>query len=358
MKKIIGAILIGLGILAILQASLRVRNAPNVEYLIGTFLPGLLLLILGLVLRRGETSAADLDLQASRFKTIANICVGAGFVMMAVGGGLARQGEDLLVAIAVSLAGWALLVVGCVNYMRWKGRSGWFGLFGYLLLHGLIVVACFHNRRARILSTSGPEDVTKMEVLSREDQRSGYQYLLTIVPLVVLYVGLSWSLASSQSNIDPAEWKEVDPAGNGFQALMPGTARVEQQTKETPAGDVTISKFKVEPKGKNELFLIVAIRFPEEVATQLGGREKLLELGREDLLAAAQGQPQNERPIVLGNLHGLELEVLPPKGASIKARIYATKNQVYQVTAHVPQIRLKSDDVQKFLESCELTAEP
>jgi hypothetical protein len=104
--------------------------------------------------------------------------------------------------------------------------------------------------------------------------------------------------------------------------------------------------------------MIIAIRFPEEVANGLGGPEKLLELGRKDLLSATQGQPRSERPIVLGNLPGLELEVPPPRGAILKARIYATKNQIYQVAAHVPEIRLSSADVQKFFDSFKLSAEP
>jgi hypothetical protein len=52
------------------------------------------------------------------------------------------------------------------------------------------------------------------------------------------------------------------------------------------------------------------------------------------------------------------MEVVPPKGAIIKAQIYATTNQIYQVAVHVPQIRLTSADVQKFFEPFNLWAEP
>jgi lipopolysaccharide export LptBFGC system permease protein LptF len=52
MKKVIGLILIILGVLSLAGAGIRAANAPNASYLIGTFFPGLLLLIIGLLLRQ------------------------------------------------------------------------------------------------------------------------------------------------------------------------------------------------------------------------------------------------------------------------------------------------------------------
>jgi hypothetical protein len=373
MKKTFGAILIGLGILSTLTSSANARDAPNVSYLIGTFLPGLLFLLFGLALRREKSPQpsahavgdpqAPSDLakfgRADQFRTRADFGVGVGLVAMFLGSGVVQQGPDfLLPGTATSLGGWALLLWGCVNYVRWKGYSGWYGLFGYFLLLGLIVLACFPNRRKRLLLKHGSEPVAELEALAKRDRRSGYRFLLAVAPLGVLFVGLGGMLHSSRANINPAEWQAVAPAGLGFQALMPGTPRQDQQNQETPAGTLELHKFRAEPKGKKELFMVVVIRFPPGMTDQLGGAEWLLELGRQDVLTACQGRLQSERRIALNGCPGLELEVLPAKGAIVKARIYAAKNQVYQVSVHVPKVRFTSDDVQMFFDSFQLSAEP
>lgn len=373
MRKTSGAILIGLGLLSIIISSLNARSAANPSYLIGTFLPGLVFLISGLALRREKTpqatesSAGDphkpadegKESHSNRFKTWTNLGVGGGIVTMLMGSAFAQQSPDfLLVGAAASLGGWALMIWGCVNYMSWKGYSGWFGLFGYLLLPGLLILVCFPNWRKRSLQDYRKEQLATGEELLVEDRRIGYRYLLTLLPLVVLFMSLGVFLFQSRSNIDATEWKKIAPVGVGFQVLMPGTAKCEQNTQQTPGGAVELHKFIVEPKGKEEVFMIVSVRFPEGVANQLGGPQNLLELGRQDLLSACQGQLQSERQIVLNGCPGLELEVLPPKGAIIKSRIYATRNQIYQVSVHVPRIRLASEDVQKFFDSFKLTAEP
>jgi hypothetical protein len=296
--------------------------------------------------------------RSNRFKTRANLYVLIGIIAMVVGSVFTQRNLDLLwVGAAISIGGWAFFVWGSVNYVRWKGRSGWLGLLGYLFLPGLLALVCLQNRR-RLLQQHESERHAEKEALAKEDGKPGYRYLLTLVPLAALLVGVGGLHFATSRSIDPGQWKSVAAAGLGFQALMPGIAEVEQKTEETPAGKVVLHKFLVRPQDRQELFMIVSLQFPAEIAKRLGGTSKLLEIGRQDLLRASQGQPQNEKPIDLNGCRGLELEAVPPKGAIIAARIYATENQIFQLSVHVPRVRLKSEDVQKFFESFHLSAEP
>lgn len=111
---------------------------------------------------------------------------------------------------------------------------------------------------------------------------------------------LGWEDAVTvHSAIPVAEWQPLAPEGLGFQAMLPGVAREDRQSQETEAGAVVTNKFSVIPKGKEELFMIVAVAFPEQVATNLGGAENVLEIGKQDVLTALQGTLESEQPISL-----------------------------------------------------------
>jgi hypothetical protein len=153
MKKGIGIALIVLGLFFAAFAGVNAKRAPTLSYLIGTYLPGILLLAVGVKLQQEKilpgsvgTENPLLALQVRRW-TNAEMGVLGGMVLMFVGSGLSQQGPELfLFGTAVSLGGWGLMIAGAVNYLKWKGYSGWFGLLGLMLLPGLIILACFPNR--------------------------------------------------------------------------------------------------------------------------------------------------------------------------------------------------------------------
>jgi len=380
--KVASTIFYVLGIICFAVAALNVSQAPNIQYLIGTFLPGLLCIIIGLALgktkKEGVESAPEdeiLDVisadeeaprpllqldqkRANSFKFHANLGILAGIFLIFLAGGIAKGEQGRFpIAWLISLGGFAWLIWGCVNYMRWKGYSGWFGFFGYLFLPGLIVLLCFPNRRKQILHIDGQEQFRQLKALAKEDRKRGFRFLLTLAPVVFFGFFFGTYLLLLRSNVAAAEWQQVAPDGMGFQVLMPGAPLLEQNAQESPVGTVDIRKYTVWTKGNREFFMIVLVRFPEQIGLNVGGPEKILELGRQDVISASKAQLKSQRNIVLNGLPGLELE-LTNSGNAIKVRIFATNNQVYEVWAHILQIRSPSDDVQKFFDSFKLTNEP
>jgi hypothetical protein len=388
MKVLVGFLLVVFGILLLAGNALSfAKNVDATESVVALAI-GFILLIAGLKLQEtkkpkpespaasaeSQTAAPGLDgptrsdptaiTRVESFKSSANFGVACGIILMFAGSAITQKftaqemAGGLLVGSLVAVGGWAWLIWGCVNYMRWKGYSGWFGFFGYLLLVGLIIVACFPNRRRSAGQKQGPEARAELEALAKEDQRSGRRFVLALVPLGLVVAGVGCYLFYIGSNISAGEWEALAPPGLGFQALMPGTPQRAQQAQDIFGSKLEMSKYTVEPRGKKELFMIVVLGFPGDLGRDLGGAQKLLELGRQDLLFFSQGQLRSERPITLGSFPGVELEVLPPKGAIIKARIFATPKRLYQVMVHVPKIRLDSEDVQKFFNAFTLLAEP
>jgi hypothetical protein len=356
----LGKVLIALGVVFLASATVSIPNAEDLAYLVGAFLPGLICLIIGLKVHQSSRPDEPIAQRNHQYKSLlfqTNLGIAGGILLMIAGGAIVNRVENhFQLGLCISFLGWACMIWGCVAYMQWKGRSGWFGLLGYLLLPGLIALLCFRNRRKQYLLLNGAEIACESKPNDRAEPKSA-RYVLTLLPVAVIFLLLEAILLSVGSNVSPDEWKDVAAADCGFQLKMPGNPQKDQKNQPSPAGDVEISKFTVFPKGKKELFMIVVVKFPEHIVNAIGGNDKCLELGRKDVLTAAQGELQSEKRITLDGIPGLELEVLPPKGAIIKSQIFATSNRIFELSVHVPRIRVESTDVKKFFDSFKILSD-
>lgn len=77
-----------------------------------------------------------------------NIGIGLGIALQLLGRFVLSgrpESEAQILSAAVTLAGAALFLYGCVNYALAKGRSGWLGLLGLLSVIGLIILVCLRD---------------------------------------------------------------------------------------------------------------------------------------------------------------------------------------------------------------------
>jgi hypothetical protein len=385
LMETLGSVLRVMGAVCFVLAAMNAPRAPNGYYLFGSFLPGVIFVAVGLLLRPSRTqtaraggdgnnrapAAADSEspenaseshqTRARAFRLAAALGIGCGIVLMLLGWSIGADAHGalgpLFAALVASFGGYSLLMWGCVNYARWKGYSGWWGAFGYLVLLGLLILLALPNRRKGLLRQPSESQLGRFHQTFEADRRPGYRFLVLLVPVVVLPVVLGARLLQISSNARAEEWTQLAPPRIGFEALVPGTANAEHKTQPTQAGTIELHKFAAVPRGKKELFMIVAARFPDELTRALG-TNNLLEAGCDDVVSASQGHLETKQDIALDGVPGRELLVVPPKGAVIKARVFAAGNWVYELSVHVPIIRLDSDDVEKFFGSFRWTPVP
>jgi hypothetical protein len=363
-----------LGIVFLILAGLNLLDSPDFKFFSITAFPGVVCLGMSVLLKysltpkksssgidenyEDSTSLAtpdanlptDRDYQYASLKFRANLGIIGGILLMILGSKYIGVDDFhiYLIGAHISVAGWVATIWGCVNYSRWKGYSGWFGFFGYLWLIGLLILLCMPNKRKRNLRQNvNPES----NIAFKEAAWSIPRTWMTWMPLMVIYLVFAGITFSITRGIDAAEWTKVDSSEAGFHTFMPGEPRITNSVQDSPLGQIEQHKFSVFPKGKNELFLILAVRYPETKDQETYDPTKMLEVGKIDILTASQGKVENENYLTIDGVNVLELQVAPLEGAVVRARIYATENFLYEVTAHISKARLESKDVNTFFDS-------
>jgi hypothetical protein len=235
MKKAIGVALILFGMLLLASASANARTASDISFLVGTYLPGIFFLAIGLLLKRdktrdGQGEDESLDVLQASLRSNAEMGVVGGIVLMFFGSGVAQQSRPLLVfGSVIVLGGWALMIWGASAYMKWKGYSRWFGLGGLLLLPGLIILVCFPDRMKDTHDACGKEDKTRWGIA-----------VATFVGLVAvpmtIFATLPFWLPPRSLATPSIAWAEVPSAH--FKIEMPVGVKRKDIPKESPDGSL------------------------------------------------------------------------------------------------------------------------
>jgi hypothetical protein len=244
MKKNIGTVLIALGLLLVALACATAGNEPDFASLMGTYLPGIVVLAVGVKLRQEnprvgtETEDPLIALQGRR-KSNAELGVVGGILLMFMGSGLSQQGHEVfLVGSAVSLGGWGLMLWGAVNYIQWKGYSGWLGLFGLLLLPGLIILACLPNKTKNAGNPFASQTMKTRSIVVIALVAIALLFVLPMVAFLTLPFMLS-QMPRGQTTV----WATVSSDPPMFTVEMPGKAQRQDVTEEGPGGEVTVTAY-------------------------------------------------------------------------------------------------------------------
>jgi uncharacterized protein (TIGR03067 family) len=152
---------------------------------------------------------------------------------------------------------------------------------------------------------------------------------------------------------EKSTWRQFESGDGRFKVLMPGEPSQETNTFPAGQGQVAIHKFFIFRNNNKELFQVMYLDYPKAFVRNLG-TNKLLDILASGVAADAKGSLLEKRKISLAGVPGAEVKVKVPNTGIITARVFATRNRGYQVTAAMPSAKASSWDVQRFLDSFQL----
>lgn len=310
MKKGIGIALIFFGLLFILVSSTEAGQTPNLSFLIGTYLPGLVCLAIGAALR-GDKLPADVEAESPlkslqlRRKSYAEMGVVGGIALMLMGSGLSRQYlETFLLGAGIALCGWCLLLWGTAHYARWKGYSGWLGLFALLLLPGLIVLACLPNKLKDAATLPADNAGKSRSVVAGAVLASG----LLLATAMAAFLTLPWVMSQFPRSPRDVAWTTVTTDPPKFTVEMPGKFKREEFPQAGPNGETIGTTYMYQSGDGIATYMAGFTPCPPEFGTIEDPAEilKTLDIGLDAYAAQVKGQVLDRKTIAAGKHPGRE----------------------------------------------------
>lgn len=165
-------------------------------------------------------------------------------------------------------------------------------------------------------------------------------------------LAVAFALAACQQM--PA--KNYTSREGNFTIGMPATPKEDVQKVESRSGTVTIHQFAVEHD--NRAYIVYFADYPTGLVKP-GMEQKLLNAARDGAVSNTHGKLLKERHIkLMGKYPGRELTVLTSDGKVIvKDRMYLVGDRMYQVLVSAQKDQISAPEVDKYLDSFQLTGD-
>lgn len=150
------------------------------------------------------------------------------------------------------------------------------------------------------------------------------------------------------------DWQTFKTPKGGFSASFPGAPTEQTQSVKTPTGkDIEVTLYALELKKGEGTLAIGFSDYPPEVF-KTGTDDKRLDNARDGAVLSAKGKLKSEKKITLGNAPGRELLIESESRGSVRTRLYAVKNRLYQAMVVGPRKLVDSKEAAKFLDSFQI----
>ena len=143
-------------------------------------------------------------------------------------------------------------------------------------------------------------------------------------------------------------WKTFAPQAAGFEVLLPGNPTEKRQTVRTIQGNGELRLFTL--GGKAGSYAVGVTELPDAAVTP-GKEEQRLDLARDGAVQQATGRLRWEKKILVAGCHGRDLAIGNDAGATVRIRLIADHNRLYQLLVVGDAAFLDSPDAARFLDS-------